>query len=825
MLKGSWVPSRCLFSLPSATCENAENPLRCRPTKTASFDGPSVTAAQRRDGRFGRTLRLVVKAVWIIGILLGLALSIICPMIGLSHADSLSSIIGAFMTLCSTVLAFDDRLHDRRGKGRVREMDEAQKVLASRIRGQWLKEKALRGLADPAPLPVAWSSTGRPVQSSPQAITGSRHVTRLRLAGDLPQVAQRFRELPLHRHLVVTGEPGTGKTVLSIFLVLGLLADWREGEPVPVLLSLSSWNPQDDLDTWMAERIATDHPQLDDLAIETLVQGRRIIPVLDGLDEIAPEAREDALEKIDGFATESPLWLTCRAEEYEQTIKRSGRPLSRAAVVEIQNIDVEEAIAFLTAQGLPGDNRWNTVAAALRGAPDSPLALALATPLMCGLARTVYRDRDPAVLLAFGTRNEVEDHLLDELIPTVYKDQNPAKARRYLGNLAMIMHSQHTRDLSWWNVSSTAWRWVLPLAFAVPAAIYSFLWTGDLLKEALSTLVIVLGVCLLPIRNPSRAQGASAAPDPHGDLRRRRRSTAWAAALGGLAAGMPTAAYLLPSGDISPGYKMTLSLALTLSIALGCALCTPWGAFTVSRRLLAVTGRLPFDLPRFIEDAHKRGVIRQAGAVYQFRHARLQDRLVARPAGDDAKQETSSAAVQEQDQDGWAKFFRVFFGLLVIAAPTAWFGIAESPALVYESGAKPTAVSVIDGCTTGVGNRGTVCTWKSHRDWTVRSRATLTTVFRIDFPDVRGHLTGLEGSLVVKDGCPASFTVASPSSGRLNVTPGHSVPIDALYPRGKLPKRITLTLTRTDRATCTAGLRWKDVGLEYKVPHTQPGLS
>jgi hypothetical protein len=31
----------------------------------------------------------------------------------------------------------------------------------------------------------------------------------------------------------------------------------------------------------------------------------------------------------------------------------------------------------------------------------------------------------------------------------------------------------------------------------------------------------------------------------------------------------------------------------------------------------------------FLDDAYRRGVLRRAGAVYQFRHARLQDRLAA----------------------------------------------------------------------------------------------------------------------------------------------------------------------------------------------------
>ncbi len=34
-----------------------------------------------------------------------------------------------------------------------------------------------------------------------------------------------------------------------------------------------------------------------------------------------------------------------------------------------------------------------------------------------------------------------------------------------------------------------------------------------------------------------------------------------------------------------------------------------------------------------IADAHQRGVLRQAGAVYQFRHIELQHRLANRDAG------------------------------------------------------------------------------------------------------------------------------------------------------------------------------------------------
>jgi hypothetical protein len=53
-----------------------------------------------------------------------------------------------------------------------------------------------------------------------------------------------------------------------------------------------------------------------------------------------------------------------------------------------------------------------------------------------------------------------------------------------------------------------------------------------------------------------------------------------------------------------------------------------WGHWLVLARLwLPLRGRVPWAVMAFLEDAHRRGALRQAGAVYQLRHARLQDHL------------------------------------------------------------------------------------------------------------------------------------------------------------------------------------------------------
>jgi len=59
---------------------------------------------------------------------------------------------------------------------------------------------------------------------------------------------------------------------------------------------------------------------------------------------------------------------------------------------------------------------------------------------------------------------------------------------------------------------------------------------------------------------------------------------------------------------------------------------TAWGQWLVFARLwLPLAGRLPWRLPAFLQDAYRRGVLRQAGATYQFRHATVQDHLASAP--------------------------------------------------------------------------------------------------------------------------------------------------------------------------------------------------
>lgn len=55
--------------------------------------------------------------------------------------------------------------------------------------------------------------------------------------------------------------------------------------------------------------------------------------------------------------------------------------------------------------------------------------------------------------------------------------------------------------------------------------------------------------------------------------------------------------------------------------------CSDGSGRVPAREMAQMVSLGPFRVMRFLEDASNRGVLRTVGPVYQFRHARLQDRL------------------------------------------------------------------------------------------------------------------------------------------------------------------------------------------------------
>ena len=119
-------------------------------------------------------------------------------------------------------------------------------------------------------------------------------------------------------------------------------------------------------------------------------------------------------------------------------------------------------------------------------------------------------------------------------------------------------------------------------------------------------------------------------------LRADRGWATTAALVGGVITALMTAVFVpLMEEDPHDAWQLA-GQAVHVGVAGGlCAwLCTASTQFLLALLSLAAAGRLPWRSMAFLQDAARRGALRQVGGVFQFRHALLRDRLaVGGPGG------------------------------------------------------------------------------------------------------------------------------------------------------------------------------------------------
>ncbi|MCH6161723.1 NACHT domain-containing protein [Streptomyces marispadix] len=359
--------------------------------------------------------------------------------------------------------------------------DAAARELARAVHARWRDEAAARGLADRARPAVRW--TAERAAADHEANVGAAVPER----GDgLSALTGAYRALPARR-LVILGGPGAGKTSLAVLLMLELLRAWTSDAPVPVIVPAGSWDPErEHLHTWFARRVHQDYGtrRLDRRAVRELVRDLRVLPVIDGFDELPAPARTKALAGLNrALGDDAPLILTSRTAEYAQAAG-TEEVLASAAVVRAEPVTASAAADYLRRTSHPERlGRWEELLATLAADDGHPVVRALSSPLMLWLTRTVYAGPGaaPGELLdrsRFPDAAAVERHLLDSLVPAVFpagpaspdgprgaRSRGPARAERWLRFLAAHLTRLGTREFAWWQLHRAR----LPALLGVPA--------------------------------------------------------------------------------------------------------------------------------------------------------------------------------------------------------------------------------------------------------------------------------------------------------------------------------------------------------------------
>ncbi len=310
-------------------------------------------------------------------------------------------------------------------------------VLETSLHGKVLIELGLeeRKNAVNRPWGLVWEDLENPQQELPP---GTR-------------IIDKFDELGAGRTLLILGQPGSGKTTTLLELARDLINRTEADitQPIPVVFNLSSWEgKKQTIADWLVLELHTKY-QVSQQICQAWIQEQKLLLLLDGLDEVSRERREDCVDTLNEFCQEygqTEIVVCSRIRDYEAL---SSNLIFQAAIY-LQPLSLEQIQEYLKNAG--------SELAAVRKALESDVKLQefARSPLILNIISLAYQGISIKELPS-RSNTELREHLFNAYIDRMFKRKSfhipysQEKVKKWLSWLAkqMVRESETVFLIEW----------------------------------------------------------------------------------------------------------------------------------------------------------------------------------------------------------------------------------------------------------------------------------------------------------------------------------------------------------------------------------------
>ncbi|MEO1352325.1 MAG: NACHT domain-containing protein [Cyanobacteria bacterium J06635_15] len=220
-----------------------------------------------------------------------------------------------------------------------------------------------------------------------------------------------FEDIGAGRTLLILGEPGAGKTVTLLKLAESLISRSENdlSQPLPVVINLSSWAKQrKPIADWLVQELNNVYGASKALG-KTWVDQQQLILLLDGLDEVDAQYRNDCVKELNQFIQSHGLTeiVVCsRIRDYEALSER----LKLCSAIYVRPLTTQQIDQFLESAG----KSLIVLKRAIK--QNAELRQMASSPLMLSIVSLAYQDCPADSLPQAGTAESQRKQLLDTYI-------------------------------------------------------------------------------------------------------------------------------------------------------------------------------------------------------------------------------------------------------------------------------------------------------------------------------------------------------------------------------------------------------------------------